>query len=155
MKKELFTILPFGIMMASIAYSEERIELNNVYPINQEQFELSDRNYIFLDNQGYYEVVDGPLQNGSARCLGAGEWFQDGTNSVNGICIFGEGEDTFIKRWRAGEQGSANTWFIAAGTGKFEGMTGEGIATTGVEIMYKSMPMRQTHIVGTIDFPSD
>ena len=30
---------------------------------------------------------------------------------------------------------------------------GKGIATTGVEIMYKAMPLRQSHIVGSVTIP--
>ena len=55
--------------------------------------------------------------------------------------------------WEAGEQGAANVWHIVDGTGRYEGMTGSGIATTDTEIMYKAMPLRQTHIVGTVDIP--
>jgi len=155
MKKITVTMTFLGVLAASTAFAQERVELNNIYPINQERFQLSDSFYYMQDNQGFYEVVEGPFEEGPARCVGAGFGYQDGTNSIDGICIFGEGDDTFTMRWRAGEQGTANTWTIEVATGKFDGMTGEGIATTGVEIMYKAMPMRQSHIVGTVSIPSN
>ena len=100
-------------------------------------------------------MIEGPLEEGPARCVGGGFGERDGKNSIEGICVFGEAEDTFTIRWRAGEQGAANTWAVVAGTGKFDGMTGEGIATTGVEIMYKALPMRKSHIVGTVNIPNN
>lgn len=152
MKSIFNTLACFSLLAASPVIAEQRIELNITYPLNQEYFELSDRVYFRQDNQGYFEVVDGSLTNGPARCLGAGFGFQDGTNSIEGICIFGEGDNTFTLAWDAGEAGAANTWTVVAGTGQFKGLSGNGIASTDVEITYKALPLRQTHVVGTISF---
>lgn len=143
------------ILTAGVAHSEERIDLTNIYPISQEYFQLPDSVYFQQDNQGYFEVVEGPFEEGPTRCVGAGFGFQNGKNTIEGICIFGEADDTFTMRWKAGEQGAANTWVIVDGTGRYEGITGEGIATTAVEIMYKAMPLRQSHIVGTVNIPQN
>jgi len=143
MNKLILTASIAGLLTTCTAVAQERIELNNIYPLNQEIFQLSDRIYFTQDNQGYYEVIEGPFEEGPTRCIGAGFGFQDGTNTIDGICIFGEGNDTFTMQWQAGEKGEANTWTIVAGTGRFEGMTGKGIASSGVEVMYKSMPLRQ------------
>ena len=140
-----------GFVASNPALAADRIEINNIYPLNQEFFQLSDSVYYMQDNRGHFEVVEGPLEEGPARCVGGGFGSQNGENSIQGVCVFGEGEDTFTMRWKAGEQGAANTWTIVGGTGRFDGMTGDGIATTGVEIMYKAMPMRQSHIVGTVN----
>lgn len=153
MNYAMFYLVLAGALSAGPAFAQERIEINNFYPLNQEYFQLSDSVYYTQDNQGYFEVVEGPLEEGPARCVGGGFGAQNGENSIQGVCVFGEGIDTFTMRWKAGEQGAANTWSIAGGTGKFEGMTGEGIATTGVEVMYRAMPMRQSHIVGTVNIP--
>ncbi|MGY3437817.1 MULTISPECIES: hypothetical protein [unclassified Marinovum] len=142
-----------GILTAGAAISEVRIELNNVYPITEETFQLSDGVYYTQDNRGYFEVIEGPIEAGPARCLGSGFSFSNGQRTTEGICIFGAAEDTFTMRWKAGQQGEANAWTIVAGTGKYRGMTGEGIATTRVEIMYRAMPQRQSHIVGMVRFP--
>jgi hypothetical protein len=145
-----------GVMfVASAAGAQQRIELNNIYPMSQESFQLPDSIFYTQDNQGYFEVIEGPFEEGPARCVGSGFGFQNGTNSIAGICIFGEGNDTFTMSWKAGEQGAANTWIIAASTGRFSGMTGEGIATTSVEIMYKAIPMRKSHILGTVEIPDN
>lgn len=155
MHRPILTVSFAGMIATSAVFAGERVELNNIYPLNQEFIQLSDSVYYTQDNSGFFEVVEGPFQEGPARCIGAGFGFEDGTNSIKGVCIFGEGEDTFTMKWVAGEKGDANTWNIVGGTGKFEGMTGEGIATTGVDIMYKAMPMRQSHIVGTVDIPGN
>jgi hypothetical protein len=144
-----------GFVASNPALAADRIEINNIYPLNQEFFQLSDSVYYMQDNRGHFEVVEGPLEEGPARCVGGGFGSQNGANSIQGVCVFGEGEDTFTMRWKAGEQGAANTWTIVGGTGRFDGMTGDGIATTGVEIMYKAMPMRQSHIVGTVNVPKN
>lgn len=155
MKYKVLNLALAGFLASGPAFSEVRIELNNIYPLNQEYFQLPDSVYYMQDNRGYFEVIEGPLEEGPARCVGGGFGAQNGENSIQGVCVFGEGEDTFTMRWEAGEQGKANTWTIAGGTGKFEGMTGEGIATTGIETMYKAMPLRQSHIVGTVNIPNN
>ena len=153
MKLFLSTGLAAATIASSAIGAEERIEINNVYPMNQETFQLSEGIFFTQDNRGYFEVVEGPLEDGVSRCVGSGFGFSDGTNTIDGICIFGEGDDTFTMSWKAGEQGAANTWVIVNGTGKFKGISGEGIATTDIEVMYRAMPLRQTHIVGKMDIP--
>ncbi len=143
------------VMASSGANAQERLEINNIYPLNQELFQLSTKAYLFQDNVGFYEVIEGPLEEGPARCIGGGFSERDGVNSIEGICIFGDGEHTFTISWKAGEQGAANTWNVVAGTGRFAGMTGEGIATTGVSILYEAMPRRKSHIVGTVTLKTD
>lgn len=143
------------LLAAGAAKAEQRIEINNIYPLQQEYFQLSDSIYFHQDNKGYFEVVKGPFEEGPARCVGGGFGFQDGTSTIQGICVFGEAEDTFTMKWTAGEQGAANDWVIVGGTGIYDGMTGQGIATTAVEIMYKAMPLRQSHIIGTVTLVSE
>ena len=142
-----------GIAMATAAFSQQTIELNNIYPLTEERFQLPDRIYFQQDNRGYFEVLQGPIVEGPARCIGGGFGLRDGTGTIEGICIFGEGDDTFTMTWKAGHQGAANDWEIVQGTGRYKGMTGTGIATTGTEVMYKAMPLRQTHIIGTVTLP--
>ncbi len=144
--------IAIGVAFCGTANAQERIELNFVYPLNQEVFQLRGGVYFTQDNQGYSEVVEGPLEDGIVRCVGGG-FTVGGENSVEGICIIGEGEDTFTISWAPDEMGLSNAWSVVAGTGRFEGATGDGIATTGVEIMYRAMPLRQTHLMGTIALP--
>lgn len=141
-------------MTTGAAMAEVPMELNNFYPMTQETIWLTDRAFFTQDNRGHFEPVQGNFTEGPTRCIGSGFFFADGQNTVNGICIFGEGDNTFTMAWKAGEKGEANNWTIIDGTGDYKGMTGKGIATTAIEVMYKAMPMRQTHIIGTVDFPA-
>lgn len=140
-----------AILGVPASAEQQRIEINNVYPMNQENFDLGDQIFHQVDNKGGFEVVEGPMDDGPARCLGSGFGFKDGTNTITGICIFGEGEDTFTMRWKSGEKGAANTWEIITGTGRYDGMTGSGIATTDIAAAYRALPLRKTHIVGTVE----
>lgn len=152
MKK--FVLISVLALVAATARAEpQRIEINNVYPLNQENFDLGDHSFHSTDNVGGFEVVEGPMQDGPARCTGSGFAYGDGTNSIQGICIFGEGADTFTMRWKAGEKGAANDWEIILGTGRYEGMTGQGVATTDIVSMFQALPLRRTRIVGTVNLP--
>lgn len=151
--KILISTLFLAALSTAAAAQEQRIEINNIYPLSQENFDLGDHIFHVTDNQGGYEVVEGPMEDGPARCIGSGFGYRDGTNSIVGICIFGEGDDVFTMRWKAGEKGAANTWEIVAGTGRYAGMTGEGIATTEIVSMFQALPLRRTHIVGTVEIP--
>ncbi|MEY8096923.1 hypothetical protein AB9F29_05830 [Falsihalocynthiibacter sp. S25ZX9] len=151
-------ILILVSILAAIGFAanaeEQRIEINNVYPLSQENFDLGDHIFHLTDNKGGFEVIEGPLEDGVTRCVGSGFGYQDGTNSITGICVFGEGEDTFIMRWKAGEKGAANNWEIVTGTGRYNGMTGKGIATTDIVSAYQALPLRRTHIVGVVEVPN-
>lgn len=146
-------ILLLAIAGMPASAGEQRIEINNIYPLNQENFDLGDHIFHLTDNTGGFEVIEGPMEDGPVRCVGSGFGFEDGTNSITGICVFGEGDDTFTMRWKAGEQGAANTWDIITGTGRYTGMTGSGIATTDIASAYRALPLRQTHIVGSVEVP--
>lgn len=131
----------------------QTIEINNIYPIGEEIFQLRDRVFYTVDNIGGFEVVQGPVDDGPARCTGSGFVFRDGRTTVGGICIFGEGADTFTMEWTAGEQGRANEWTIRHGTGTYAGMTGTGIATTDIVTSFQALPLRKTHIIGVVELP--
>jgi len=155
MNRVMVSAIVAGMFVSGAAFAQERIELNIIYPLNQEVFQLHDGVYFTQDNQGYFDVVEGPLEDGAARCIGGGFAGGGRENSVEGICIIGEDADTFTLRWEVDETGISNNWTIVAGTGRFEGATGEGVATTGVAIMYRAMPLRQTHLVGAIGMASN
>lgn len=150
MKRTICALVIGASLAAGAAQAEQRIEINNTYPITQESFQLADRVFYTQDNRGYFEVIEGPFTEGPARCIGSGFGLQDGRSTVTGICIFGEGEETFTIVWEAGQQGAANSWTVVDGTGRYRGMTGSGIATTNIATMYKALPLRETHIVGTV-----
>lgn len=154
MLKVLGTATFVGAIVTGAVYAQERIELNFIYPLNQEVFQLNDGTYFTQDNRGYFEVIEGPLDDGIVRCIGSG-FAGSGGNSVDGICIIGDDADTFTLSWAVNETQMSNVWTIVAGTGRFEGATGDGVATTGVELLFRAMPLRQSHVVGTIQIPGN
>lgn len=154
MLKILGTAAFAGAIFTGAVHAQERIELNFIYPLNQEVFRLNDGTYFTQDNRGSFEVVEGPLEDGAVRCIGSG-FSGSGGNSVEGICIVGEDADTFTLRWSAHPSQISNVWTIVAGTGRFEGATGEGVATTGAALLFRAMPLRETHVVGTIQIPGN
>ena len=141
-------LLSFGFAAQA---EEERVVINNFYPLNQENFDLGDHIFHLSDNEGGFEVVEGPFEDGPARCVGSGFGFKDGTNTITGICIFGEGTDTFTISWKAGEQGAPNSWEVVTGQGRYADMSGSGLATTDVVTSFQALPLRLTRIVGTVD----
>ena len=147
-----------GAVLASVVATagvagEHAIEINNSYFLNETTYKFSDRVYLTQDNIGAFEVVKGPFEDGAARCIGSGFVFYSGINTIEGICIFGEGEDTFTMSWKAGAMGAANSWEIVDGTGRYQGMTGSGLATTEIASKYQVMPLRRTYIAGTVTLP--
>jgi len=57
MNKLILTASIAGLLTTCTAVAQERIELNNIYPLNQEIFQLSDRIYFTQDNQDRKSVV--------------------------------------------------------------------------------------------------
>jgi len=154
MFRHSMTAAALAAMSAGTAVAGEALEINNTYPINEQTFRLSDRLFFTMDDKGSSEVVKGPFQNGPTHCLGSGFIFPGGRMDISGICIFGEGADTFTMAWKTGGQtGAANTWKIVAGTGKYAGMTGEGMSTSGTVKDFRALPLRETHFSGTVDLP--
>jgi len=153
-------LMTFGTMAVALtagvaAAGEHPIEINNHYFQNEDKYPTRDGYYFTQDNEGRFEAIQGPFENGPARCIGSGFVHEGRNPEIGGICIFGEGEDTFTMSWKVNYPKMRNDWQIVGGTGRYEGMTGEGVATTDIEVVYHAMPLRQTHIIGTVDLPGE
>ena len=155
MAKHILTAAVLAATWAGAAAALEPVELNITYPTNEQLFKFPDSWFFTQDNKGTFEVVKGPFENGPARCIGSGFGDLMGQRRISGICIFGEGADTFTIIWKTGDGDAANTWGVAAGTGRYEGMTGEGTATTGTIDGYQNLPIRRTHVSGYVTFPDN
>ncbi len=83
--------------------------------------------YWMVAFEGVSQVIEGPIDTMAVECHGAGFWGPEGLNG-NGICLHGEGDDTFILRFD--NKPSGNTWEILSGTGKYQGLSGNGTAVT-------------------------
>ena len=84
---------------------------------------------------GDYEPMAGPVEAGRIECRGTNYWHKS-TVEADGVCVFGDGPDTWMLRYRMTRTDRATTraeqhqregeWTVVDGTGRFSGMTGSG-----------------------------
>jgi hypothetical protein len=123
-----------AIMLPATAGAAEHVSGTNYYVVRQERFSAGSEVYWTEDNSGSFTVNEGPIDPGYARCVGSGFDLSGG-----GICVYGEGEDTFTMKWKI-ETFGVNSWRIVAATGKYAGMRGEGTTRTRVDSRYLKPP---------------
>ena len=94
------------LMIAAIAaaphgaFAGERVSATNFYVVKQERFNVGGGEVFWTeDNVGSFTVSKGPIDPGFARCVGSGFGGPAGV-SGDGICIYGEGADTFTMKWQ-------------------------------------------------------
>lgn len=141
-----------ALSVASSAIAGERVSATNFYVVKQEQIPAGGGGVFWTeDNVGTFSVEEGPIDPGFARCIGSGFGGPGGVEG-DGICIFGEGDDTFTMRWEVVAFGS-NTWRIVAATGKYTGMTGTGTTKTRVDSKFLKLPHRISDWEGEVVLP--
>ena len=84
---------------------------------------------------GAYESMSGPIPAGRIECRGSGHWNKS-VREANGVCVFGEGSDTWMLRYQATDTDRASRtaagyipvgeWTVVDGNGIYSGMTGSG-----------------------------
>jgi len=140
-----------ALIVPALCQSGERISGENSYVLNEERFHFDTGTYWRQDNDGSFSVTEGPIDPGYVRCLGAG--FGGASESTGGgLCIFGEGKDTFTWRWEV-HFGAPNTWTVVGATGKYLGMQGQGIAKSQIGSEFFAMAHRITEWEGEITLP--
>lgn len=142
-----------ALVIAAPAYgfAGERVAGTNSYVLNEERFHAGNLTYWRQDNNGVYEVTEGPIRPGFVRCIGAGFGGPAGVTG-DGVCIYGEGEDTFTWRWEA-HAGAPNTWEVVGSTGAYAGMKGSGTATSRIASEFTALQHRVTDWEGEITLP--
>lgn len=145
------TTLILLALAPGLAAAGERISGVNSYVQNLESWHAGDLTYWRQDNNGVYEVKEGPLDPGFVRCIGAGFSGPTGVKG-EGICIFGEDNDTFTWSWRT-HPGGPNTWKVIDATGKYKGMTGSGVSRSRVASEFQALQHRVTDWEGEIELP--
>ncbi len=83
---------------------------------------------------GDYVPTSGPIPAGRIECRGTGDW-HGSVREADGICVFGEGQDVWMLRYRmtrndmAAQRAEAfrriGEWTVVGGTGRYSGMTDE------------------------------
>ena len=132
-----------ALSMASSAIAGERVSATNFYVVKEEQIPAGNGSVFWTaDNVGTFTVEEGPIEPGFARCIGSGFGGPGGIEG-DGICIYGEGEDTFTMKWQ-----------IVTATGKYAGMTGSGTTRTRRDSKFLKLAHRISDWEGKIDLPS-
>lgn len=138
-------------LLPCAAAAGERVTGTNDYVHNTETFRYGDGQYWRQDNAGRFESSQGPLGAGDARCIGAGFGDASGVRG-EGICIFEtSAQDGFVWAWQA-RPGEPNAWQVIGGTGRFAGMTGEGISRSRVASEFLPQQRRVTDWEGEVAF---
>ena len=141
------------LSMASSAIAGERVSATNFYVVKQEQIPAGNGSVFWTeDNVGTFTVKEGPIDPGFARCIGSGFGGPGGVEG-DGICVYGEGEDTFTMKWKIVGVGS-NEWKIVTATGKYAGMTGSGTTKTRVDAKFLKLAHRISDWEGEINLPN-
>lgn len=139
------------IILPASAFAGERVSATNFYVVKQEQFSAGEEVFWTEDNVGSFTVNEGPIDPGFARCVGSGFGGRGGVQG-GGICVYGEGADTFTMKWNV-EGAGRNSWRIVTATGKYAGMSGEGTTKTRVDSKFLKLPHRVSDWEGEIQLP--
>lgn len=128
-----YLLILFALVVPTGLLAGERVSATNYYVVNQELFEAGNSVWFWTeDNVGSFTVNEGPLESGFSRRVGSGFSGPSGAGVTGeGICIYGEGEDTFTMTWKV-ESFGKNNWIIVEGTGKYFGISGNGTTKTRV-----------------------
>lgn len=138
-------LVPHGLVAG------ERVSATNFYVVNQEDFDAGEGIFWIQDNVGTFTVKEGPIEPGFVRCVGSGFGGLGGV-SGGGVCIYGEGVDTFTMKWKV-ERFGENSWQIVEATGKYAGMTGSGTTKTRLQSKFLKLEHRVSDWVGEIKLP--
>ena len=144
-------LLATAIMVPTGLAAGERVSATNFYVVKQEQFNAGTEVFWAEDNIGSFTVSEGPIDPRFARCVGSGFGGPGGVQG-DGICVYGEGDDTFTMKWKI-ESFGHNTWQIVHGTGKYAGMSGQGTTKTRVESKFLKLSHRVSDWEGEIELP--
>jgi len=140
-----------AIIVPASALAGERVSATNHYVVRQERINAGDEVFWTEDNVGSFTVNEGPIEPGFARCVGSGFGGGGGVQG-GGVCVYGDGADTFTMKWKVEGLGF-NSWRIVAGTGKYAGMSGQGTTRTRVDSKFVQLPQRVSDWEGEIELP--
>ncbi len=128
MKKfQLILVLAFLASSVPTVSAGEKFTATNYYVTDTKTWLTGEKTgYWMAKFSGVSQVLQGPVDT---LAVESGYWGAGGV-SGNGICVHGTDEDTFVLRFEAREGVKANSWRILSGRGKYQGLVGEGTATT-------------------------
>ena len=113
-------------LVPQTALAAEKVTGTDFFVVEQQNWETGDNaGYWIWHGQGVSQPHAGPLESEAIECHGSGFWDQD-ESWGEGICVHGEGDDTRTSSWKKEKGEERGQWKILSGTGKFQGMTGQG-----------------------------
>ncbi len=147
------TLSIVAALISGTCFAGERIAGSNAYFLNEQIWNTGKGTGFWMQNNfGTFEVTEGPLDPGPVECHGSGFWTEFGASVTgDGICIYGNGQDTFTLRYTS-NPGRAATWEIIDATGKYAGMTGSGKSATRQTDEGIKIRIRVTDWVGEVEF---
>lgn len=120
----LRTILLLALIASPLAATAEPVSGKNYYVREGKGWPTGEKTGYWQVKQSGISTSDtGPLGTEKVECHGGGFWGPEGATG-EGMCIFGEGDDTRTLTWD--HKGTGGTWEIVHGTGKWAGVTGSG-----------------------------
>ncbi|MCG6902744.1 MAG: hypothetical protein LJE68_08685 [Rhodobacter sp.] len=122
------------LLLPAQIWAAERVVGVNTYVRKLESWPLDQQGtlgvYWRQNNYGSYKMTLGDIGPGIVECIGAGFGTAAGVRG-EGICLFEADGATFTMTWQT-NPGDLNTWQIVSGTGRFEGIRGEGTAKSRI-----------------------
>ena len=125
-------VMPFlAVLLFSLpAIAGEKVKGTTFFVVDEQNWETGqETGYWIWHGKGVSQSVGGPLGTDPIECHGAGFWDKDGSWG-EGICVHAMGDDTRTVHWKRDKGQKVGQWKNLTGTGKFAGMTGEGIYTS-------------------------
>ena len=143
------------LMLPTQSIVAERVVGVNTYVRKVETWPLdpggSGSVYWRQNHYGNYEMREGPMGFGTAECIGAGFGEAAGSRG-EGICLYESSEGTLTMRWQA-RPGELTSWKITSGTGKFEGIRGEGVTRSRILSEFVALQQYESIWEGEITLP--
>jgi hypothetical protein len=124
------------LLSADFASAQQTVDDSGIatYVRDNQVYELEKGHIVVLVNEKGILIADDPslaTHNTTSDCIGMFEEFPDGTYKGSGYCTntdHREGHKLFL-RWSATSDTPEGRYEIIGGTGKFEGVKGEGTTT--------------------------
>ena len=123
--KFILLILTF-VLIPFTTHAGDKIKGTNFYTEDTQVWETGDgTGYWIWHTKGIEHPTEGPLGTNPIECHGAGFMDEEGFWG-EGICIIGAGDDTHTSHWKREKSQEVTQFKYLSGTGKYEGIKGEG-----------------------------
>ena len=131
------------VLLPVTALAGEKVKGTDFFVVDEQSWKTGNNTgYWIWHGKGVSQPLSGPFESEVIECHGAGFWDKDDSWG-EGICMHGSGDDTRTTGWKRDKGQKVGQWKILTGTGKFEGITGQGT--------YKPTPLARDYHVAEIE----